>query len=321
MAIEQKIAFVTGGTGKIGQFLVRRLTSLGFFVKVLTRKETNPWLRNDKVQIIKGDISDEAILRKEIPKCGYVFHLAVYQNINDRKKDLFLKVNIEGVKNILNSALNSGIKKILYVSTINVFKPTGKAEADESWPLKVSSEGDYYAQTKLEALAFVHKMKEKLPIVIAYPTAVIDLNDFSSAAPEQLGRFQKFLWEKIGGGVPGGLVSRVGPGDRIFNYVVVEDLVEGLVLAALNGKPGEGYILGGENIAVKDYLKAASKRAGKSAPDFRIPFWILKLVSFFGWVLPLPRLVKMISKNRPVDLCFSSKKAGKDLGYGPKLKV
>ena len=319
--MNQKTVFVTGGTGKIGRHLVTSLASLGFYVKVLSRRQDHPWDKIDNIQIIKGDILEERAIRKAIQECDYLFHLAVYQNINDKGKDLFQRVNVEGTKTILNSSINSDVKKIVYVSTAMVFESTGKLERDERWIQKSSCPNDNYVQTKIEALAFVRQMKDFLPIVIIYPTAVIDLKDFSSSAPVRSKGLQKFLWERIGRGIPGGLMCLIGPKDRILNYVVVEDLVEGMIQAAIVGQAGDEYILGSENVTVENYLRVASQRVNKRVFPIRIPIYPFKVISRFRQFVSVPPIINLISRSDHVDMCFSSEKARKFLGYDPKLKL
>ncbi|MBU0477585.1 NAD-dependent epimerase/dehydratase family protein [bacterium] len=319
--MNKKTVFVTGGTGKIGHSLVARLASLGFCVKVLSRRQDYPWDGIDNIQIIKGDILDEETVRKGLEGCDYLFHLAVYQNINDKRKDMFRRINVEGTKTILNSSINSGIERVVYVSTAMAFQATGKLERDEKWIQKISCTCDNYLQTKIEALALVRQMKKVLPVVIVYPTAVIDLKDFSSSAPVQSTGWQNFLWRRVGGGIPGGLISLIGSKDRIFNYVVVDDLVEGIIQAAIVGQAGEEYILGGENITAENYLRAASQRVSKKVFAFRIPIYPFKVISRFRRFVSVTPIINLISQNSQGDMCFSSEKAMKILGYNPKLKL
>ena len=312
--------FITGGTGKIGRHLVDRLLSQGFHVRMLTRTKNYIHPERDNLEVIEGDLLNEAIIKRAILGCDYIFHLAVYQNIADKKKDLFKLVNVDGTKIILDALKGAVVKKIVYVSTIVVFEATGKNERGEGWRQKAHSEDDYYAQTKIEALKLVRGMTNFLPITVVYPTAVIDLDDFSSSLPVS-GGWQRFLWEKIAGGIPGGLVNLIGPKDRIFNYVIVEDLVEGIIRAAFKARVGEEYILGGENITAGDYLCAASARVKKRVPPIRIPIFPFALAARLSHFIPLPPLVEAIGKSGGKDMCFSCDKARKFLGYKPKLKL
>jgi nucleoside-diphosphate-sugar epimerase len=317
---DKKIAFVTGATGKIGRYLIPRLLSDGFSVKVLVRKKEHPWPESEHLQIFEGDIADEGLIKKAIQGCDYIFHLAVYQNNNDTSMDKFRRVNVEGTKTLLGACLGGSVKNIVYLSTAMVFKPTGKEQKGEEWAQKPVCPEDLYVQTKIEALSYARRIKKQLPIIIVYPTAVIDLKDFSSTRPVMEG-LQKFLWEKVGGGIPGGLLCLIGPKDRVFNYVIVEDLVDGIILAALKGIPGEEYILGGENISVEKYLLSAGKRLNKKIFPFRIPCFPFQIAHMCRHIMPIPKLVSLIAKNERVDMCFSSEKAKKTLGYVPNLRI
>ncbi|MDD5449021.1 MAG: NAD-dependent epimerase/dehydratase family protein [Candidatus Omnitrophica bacterium] len=321
MAVEDKRVFVTGGTGKIGHLLVEKLSSSEFFVKVLTRKGDNLWPQIGNVKIIKGGINDNVVIKEAMADCEYVFHLAVYQNIADNRLNKFNEINIGGTKNILEITKNAGVKKFVYVSTAAVFEPTGKLERDEKWLQKNFCGYDYYLQTKIEALRLVREAKTILPVVVVYPTAVIDPADFSSSMPVKSFGLQRFLWERIGGGIPGGLMNLIGPSDRIFNYVAVEDLVNGIISAALYGKAGEEYILGGENISAGDYLKIAAKKLNKEVAPFRIPITLLRIMYLFGRIIPWSPMVRLIAKSPIADLCLSSAKAKRELNYTPRIKL
>ena len=320
MSNDKKTVFVTGATGKIGRYLVPRLLSDGFSVKVLVRKNNFPLLDDERLQIFEGDITDKCLIKEAIQGCDYVFHLVVYQNNNDKRIDEFRHVNVEGTKTLLDACLGSSVKNIVYVSTAMVFKPTGKEQKGEDWVQKDICVEDFYVQTKIEALSYVRQLKDQLPIAIVYPTAVINLEDFSLTRPVLTG-IQKFLWEKVGGGIPGGLLCLIGPKNRIFNYVIVEDLIDGIILAGLRGIPGEEYILGGENISVEKYLLAAGKRLNKKIFPFRIPCLPFQMVHMCRHIIPIPKLVSLIAKNARVDMCFSSEKAKKTLGYVPNLRM
>lgn len=317
----QGTVFVTGATGKIGRHLVNHLVSQGFYVKALARRKNITWPNSDKIQTIEADILDENVIRKAVQGCDYSFHLAAYLNINDKRKDLFQRVNVEGTKTVLNAALNSNIKKIVYVSTALVFDSAGKSEIKEGSAQKSDYQGDNYIETKIGALAYAREMMKRLPVVVVYPTAVIDLNDFASAAPLKSAGIQNLLWEKIGGGIPGGLVNLIGPKERIFNYVIVDDLVEGIILAAVKGQAGEEYILGGENITAADYLQVVFSRLNKRKFPLRIPIFPFKAVSFLGRFVSVPPMVRLIAENCHKDMRFSSEKAKLSLGYNPGLKL
>ncbi len=313
---------MTGGTGKIGRHLVSRLISEGAFVKVISRSEKNPWDLDPHIEILKLDLLDEMALRQVILNCDYVFHLAVHQDTQDRNIDNFKRVNVDATKVILSAAGSCrSLKKIIYVSTAMIFESTPKGIATEAWPQKACCQGDYYLETKIQALQYVRRQIQNLPIVIVYPTAVIDLDDFHGSAPAKPGTLQYFLWEKIGGGIPGGLVNLIGPGKRRFNYVMMENLVDGLVNAALRGEPAQEYILSGHNIEACEYLKSVSKRMKRKSVSFRIPVFFFKILSLFGRFIKIPEIINIIANGDYADRCFSFEKARRAFGYEARLRI
>lgn len=257
------LVLVTGGTGMIGTELVPGLIRDGFNVRVLTRNK-NKVEKSKELDIVEGDILDKKVLKKAVNGVDYVVHLAVYQNVKDRNYEKFYKVNVQGTKMLLKSLLRAKIKKFLYVSTVMVFESTSKIPRDEKWKKRRESD-NYYVRSKLKALEIVDRYIEKLPIVVVYPTTVI---------------------ERGVKRVPGKWMCLVGNRNRIINYVYLDELVKKLINVLHNGKIGEDYILGGENMSCREYLKR-----NKVREYFRIPNFLFSII-----MVP------------PEDMCFSSNK-------------
>lgn len=325
MSPSEENALVTGGTGQIGRNLIPLLVDSGFRVKALVRSGQNPWTTKKQVSVIKGDIGDADVINDGIRDCDYVFHLAAYQNQDDRDRKKFYETNVIGTETLLNACAKANIKKVVNVSSIVVFQNTAKIERDENWGLRRETNLDHYASSKLESLARCRKLfaaaNGRIPLVTVFPTAVINLSDFQSSAPNQLSSIQKFIWENIGGGIPGGVVNLIGNGSRVMNYVLMDDLVKGLLLAARYGKSGEEYILGGENATVSDYLQTAAKREGKKVFPLRFPAFPFKALDLFDEFVNLPPIIGLIARNISYDRYFSSSKAEKELGYKPVGKL
>jgi dihydroflavonol-4-reductase len=325
MTLTKKQAFVTGGNGKIGRHLVSLLLTEQYDVKILTRSGITPWQKDSGVKVIKGDLLDKDLLMREILKDSYVFHLAVHQDISDSNRENFFRTNVLGTEVLLKACLEKQISTLVYVSSIVIFKNTGKIERNEKWPLRDSANYDLYATTKLEALISTRKLysnnKDSLPLVTVFPSMVVDVNDFNASAPNTVPFLQRFLWEKVGGGVPGGIINLIGKGRRTFNYVLIEDLVKGLLLAAEKGSSGEEYILGGANITAKNYLKILVSKRKKKVLPFRIPIFPFKIICLFNNIFKLPPIIAIIAHSLSRDCFFSSKKAISELGYNPKGKL
>ena len=316
-----KTAFVTGGTGKIGRHLVTLLLKEQFNVKVLTRSSNTHWGKGSGVKVIKGDLLDKDILMREILKDSYVFHLAVHQDVSDSNRENFFRTNVLGTELLLKACVEKKISNLVCVSSIVIFKDTEKIERDEKWFIRNFKNHDHYSTTKLEALIKTRKFysnnKDVLPLVTVFPSMVVDLGDFNSSTPTTAPFLQRFLWKKVGGGVPGGIINLIGKGSRIINYVLIEDLVKGLLLAAEKGRSGEEYILGGTNITAKNYLKLLVSIRKKKVFPFRIPIFPFKIIFLFNNVFKLPPIITIITHSLSRDCFFSSKKAIDELGYNP----
>lgn len=287
MKQKNKKIFVTGANGRIGSYLVKALLKEKYQVVALVRDKNKIKKRKNLTMVI-ADINEIDKYKKEIKKCEVVYHLAVYQNMFDRHISEFNRVNVEGTKSILELLVDSKVKKFIYVSTVMVFKKTGKIPRNEKWPKKLSGGENYYVESKLKGLEVVNKYKDKIPTIVVYPTIVLDVTDKKAPAKGIIG----LLWKCLGGGTNGGLMSLVGQ-KRIENFVLMPDLIRALVNCIDKGKVGEDYILGGENIFFENkYIK------------FKIPISFLKLFSFI-------KIIKLIVRNPPDDLCVDSTKAKK----------
>lgn len=313
--------FVSGGTGKIGGHLVPRLSEMGFVVRVLSRQDTDRYRALRNVTIIRGDLESREILSHEAKRCDYAFHLAVKQNINDTDLAGFRRTNVDGTASFLEAFRGAGVKKVVNVSSVVVFEASGALERDEKWHLRTRFDGDLYSQTKVEALFVARQFAADLPCVTVFPTAVIDPSRFVASEPTNLSGLQRWIWGKVGGGVPGGIVCSIGSGQRIINYVIMSDLVDGLIGAALGGKAGEEYILGGENIRAAEYLARCRSRLGLRGAGIRIPRWPFRVIASLGRVVPVPMMVGLIGGIGWGDMFFSSKKAEGDFGYKPLARV
>jgi dihydroflavonol-4-reductase len=280
MVVIRKTVLVTGGTGKIGRKVVSLLLTKNYHVYVLSRKHHK---NKNNITYLTGDINSNFDLKK----CDYFIHLAACLDGSDKK--CCYSTNVEGTKNILKLAQKLKIKKLVYTSTISVFKNSGQNIRDESWK-KVINTGNHYIDSKLHAEEEVKL--SPVPTIIVYPTLVLDLKDRGEPHGNPV---VIWLW-KLSGGFNGSLSGLFGKGDRILNYVIAEDVAEGIVLALEKGSVGENYILGGENIKIVDYLKKMSKY-------------------YKTYTLPI-RLPDFLSK--PKALFFSSRKAETKLGYNPK---
>jgi len=234
-----------------------------------------------------GDIRDVGKVNKAIGRNDLIVHLTAKQGLSKDWKD-FWEINVEGTKNVLEACIKFK-KRLIYVSTIMVFKDTGNKLADENWSIRERKSGNYYVDSKVEALKLVKKYQKKLDMVTVYPTIVLDKKSIKDS--------QK----------PGRWMSLIGNKNRIINIVWMDDLVDGLIKIIKSEKKGD-YILGGFNIRVDDYLELL-----KVLRWPRVPYWLIILLSKFVFLLPV--ILKELIKSPLDSMNFSSTKAIKELKY------
>ncbi len=228
--------FLTGGTGFIGQPLTRTLMQRGWEVIALVR---NPDSAEAKViqtlgaQLVRGDVTDRDSLREAMADANVVIHnAALYKfGITKQMHDLMRAVNVQGTKNTLELAVELGIPKIIYVSTILVFGDPGDVVADETFQRRVPPQS-YYEQTKTEAHEYAVKLQQQgVPIIIACPAGVIGPGD-----PSNLGYLVRLY---VRGLLPPVLFAANGRRAHVY----VDDVAEAIVRCCEYGRVGEAYIL------------------------------------------------------------------------------
>jgi len=237
--------FVTGASGSIGKYLVERLLVGGFDVVVLTRNPSLSYSR--KVQVVVADILEIDKYKKQMCNCKYVFHLAAYQNIIDKKYDEFKRVNIEGTKVIIEALKGSKVKKMFYISTTMVL---GNIDIKNN-----------YVKSKLEALKIVKN--SAISWIVIYPSIVVNLEI------KNKNKLLNFLTD----GIPGGLMMRFCHKNKKYNFIWIDELVESMFKLIKSGVVGKDYILKGRELGAEEYLKEAYFRKGKKFFPWRIPIF------------------------------------------------
>jgi nucleoside-diphosphate-sugar epimerase len=303
---------VTGATGFIGIHLCRELVRQGYIVNALYRSRGKAeQIKHKNIHLFKGDVTDTLSIRKAIKECDFVFHLAACAQVWSKDPCLFYEINYKGTLNVLNEAEGAGIKKIVVTSTAGVFGPSDGKMVDEN----TKRQTEYftlYEKTKAEAEELIlNRTAKGMNIVIVNPTRVYGpglLNISNSVT-----RIVRLYTE-------GKFRFLPGNGKSIGNYVFIDDVVAGHILALEKGVAGERYILGGENISYAGFFKVLAEISGKSYLLFRFPLNLMLFVSFIMLMLarsfgikPLitPGLVRKYNYN----WVLSSNKAQSELGY------
>lgn len=306
--------FVNGSTGFIGSRLTNRLAESGYTVHALYRSEKKAEvLRKEGVHLFKGDILDKMSLEKAMQGCEVAFHVAAFAKVWMKDNYQIYRLNILGALNTVEAALKCGVKKIIITSTAGVYGPSDKVPVDESHQNE-SFYIDYERSKALMEKALKTLSISGVNIVILNPTRVYGpgVLSESNGVTLMIDRYIRGKWRVI-----------PGRGRSMGNYVYVDDVVEGHILAIEKGRSGENYILAGENVDYLTFFEVLSKISGKKYKLFKIPLLLMLPASslmliqarIFGTSpLIIPSLVKKFNDN----FMLTSAKAEKELGYRPR---
>ncbi len=304
--------FITGATGYVGQRLAMRLAEEGTVVHVLVRSTSaRQVLNHPNIRVFTGDIRHPESLSAAMQGCRSVFHIAALVRWSHKDPTEFHRVNVEGTRNVLDAARNHQVESVVFTSTTGVLGPSqGRplAEADQ----RITPFESEYEVTKHLAEQLVQEYSSTgLRGVIVAPSRVYGpgIDRYSNA----INRFiQNFMNKRIN------FVPAIAEAQA--NYVYVDDVVEGHLLAMQRGASGEKYILGGENVTFGDFVDTIHKHTGKRSKIVRLPRPLVTGVAFAvqagAWLInrPAPLTPKVLNRLFQ-NLAYSSDKAIQDLGY------
>lgn len=304
---------VTGATGFIGNKLVEELLKRGYHIHVLVRSSKNI-LKFDpaKVTVFEEDLFNMEIVNRAAKNCDFIFHLAAYANIWSKDKNLAFQTNVTGTKNILEAAIQNGIKKVVFTSSAAVFPPSHfDEEVDETFPLPGRYLTDYEKTKQLAEQLCVEYYKIGLNVVIVNPSRVFGpgILNKSNSVTILIKNYLKGIWRII-----------PGDGSQIGNYTFIEDVVQGHILALEKGVPGENYILGGSNISYNQLFDLLEKVSGKKFKLFHFPISFMFVISKFELFMAetfekKPLITPPWVKRYMQDRALSSKKAIGHIDY------
>ncbi|MCC0178917.1 NAD-dependent epimerase/dehydratase family protein [Waterburya agarophytonicola K14] len=256
-------AFVTGGTGFVGANLIRLLLQQGYQVKALVR--ANSCLVNLKdldIEIVRGDLNQED-LALQMKGCQVLFHVAAQYSLWKKDRDTLYLNNVLGTRNILNCARQAGIERTIYTSSVAAMGVRQDSlPADETYQSPVSKLiGDYKKSKYYGEQEAVKAIKTGQDIVIVNPSTPIGAWDIKPTPTGEI--IVRFLQRKMPFYIDTGL-----------NLIDVEDVAWGHVLALKQGKTGDRYILGNQNLTFAQLLGKLEQITGLPAPQKTIPGWI-----------------------------------------------
>jgi len=306
--------FVTGSNGFIGQRLCERLSLEGHKIRCLVRSEGKftPLSHLEGVIPVIGSLEDESILEERLKGCDTVFHLAAYARPWSRDKSLPYRINVTGTENLLRAALKGGVKRFVLTSSAAVIGPSpGVDPINEDYPRDVPFFNEY-EETKAAAEELVRSYcRDDLETVIVNPTRVYGpgpLNE-SNSVTKMIRLYGLGKWRIL-----------PGDGNCIGNYVLVDDVVKGHILAAINGRPGNRYALGGENLTFNQFFQILAEVTGKRRRMVHFPIWLMKAVAGVmegqAVITGIPPMITAPWVKKYLNhWSLSSNKSMTDLGY------
>ena len=305
---------VTGATGFVGSAVARLLLEEGFSVRALVRSSSNlSNLEGIEVDVVQGDLTDRKSLRKALKGCRYLFHVAADYRLWVPRPGEIYRNNVEGTVNVMEAAMEEGVERVVYTSSVATLglHPDG-TPADEDTPVTLSDMIGHYKRSKFLAEEAVRKLaREKgLDVVIVNPSTPAGPRDIK---PTPTGRM---ILEAAQGKMPAYV-------DTGLNIVHVDDVAMGHLLAFKKGKTGERYILGAENMTLRQILEKIAEIAGRTPPRISLPHNLILPVAHVAEALaritgrePMVTVdgIRLARKK----MFFSTEKAGRELGYRPR---
>jgi dihydroflavonol-4-reductase len=256
------LAFVTGASGFLGSHVAKVLCEQGARLRLLVRASSNlKNLQGLNADTVTGDLRDPASLEKALAGCDTVFHVAADYRLWVRDPHQMYRANVEGTRALLDAARKNAVQRIVYTSSVATIGFTSNGHtADEDSPVSLDDMIGHYKRSKFMAEQIALEAgRSGMHVVTVNPTTPVGEQDVK---PTPTGRIVlDFLKRKFPAYVETGL-----------NLVDVRDCARGHVAALEKGKSGERYILGGENLTLKQILDKLAAITGLSSPRVKLPY-------------------------------------------------
>lgn len=262
---------ITGSTGYIGSKLTATLAEQGHDIHILCRTTpTLPEFNKPNIKIFTGDITDPTSLKPAFDNVHQVYHLAAYARLWAKDPSTFYKLNVEGLKHVLEAAKSAGASKIVYTSTAGVIGPSKDKPMTETDP-RTRDFFNLYESTKSESeKVALDYSRQGLNITILNPSRIYGpgFDTGSNPVTKIIEMYLKGNWKII-----------PGSGNDTGSYPYIDDVVDGHIAAMEKGRNGERYILGGVNATFNELMELIKKHSGIERKLKHIPFFALHAVS------------------------------------------
>jgi dihydroflavonol-4-reductase len=304
-------AFVTGATGFVGTHVARLLEEQGAELRVLVRGSSDlSNLEDLRAERVIGDLRDPGTFAKALAGCEAVFHVAADYRLWIRDPDQMYRSNVEGTRGILLAARDGGVRRVVYTSSVATMGPVPAGDcADENSPVRLEQMIGHYKRSKFMAEEVALQAgRNGMNVVVVNPTTPVGEKDIK---PTPTGRIiLDFLKKKFPAYVDTGL-----------NLVDVTECARGHLTAFEKGKSGERYILGGENMTLKQILDKLGEITGLPSPRLRLPYAVALATGLVDELVTgrllgrEPRATIDAVRMGRKKMFVTSKKAERELGW------
>lgn len=306
------LVLVTGATGFVGSAVAKAALKAGYRVRVTARRDSDTAnVAALGAELVYLDLADPSSFSAALSGCRYLMHVAADYRLWVPNEAAMRHVNIDGTLALLREAERSGVERSVYTSSVAALGLNSNATpATETTPIKPAHHVGAYKKSKYDAEQQVRKLASTQNIVIVNPSTPIGPRDIKPTPTGQM------VLDAARGKMP----AYVNTG---LNVVHVDDVANGHLLALEKGRPGEAYILGGEDLMLRDLLGLVAQQTGRSPPSLRLPItplfplaWVMERVAERTGTPPLmtPDILRMAKKL----MFFSSQKAKEELGYSAR---
>lgn len=305
---KKKVAYVTGSTGFLGLHIVMQLLDDGWDVLAL-RRSTSRTSDLDKLVVtqVEGDVLNKESLEATVPEnVDAIFHVAADTSMWEKNNEWQNKVNIEGVRNVINIALKKKAGRLIHTSSIGAYGKPGGQEVSETTPSKAMESGINYYRSKFLAEQEVHKgIKKGLDAVILNPCQIVGALDYN---------YTPLIFKSL----LNGSMKGIPQGSSVIGHV--KDYAKAHVVAYDKGRTGENYLLGGVHASYQDVFDTVGGLLNVKIPTWPLPKTLLNIVAFIlGKVSLITNSEPLLTPEKVTllndQMAVSSKKAEEELGF------
>ena len=301
------LALVTGGGGRLGNVLVRRLIENGQKVRVLEPGTLPESLAGLEIEFMQGSVLDAGDVGRAVDGVDVVYHLAAKIDLSPKKDPMMFTINVEGTRMVVNACLSRGLRLVHTSSHHALEREPLDQPLTEDKPLALTEKCDYHRSKAIGETIVLDACERGLDAVIVNPGSMIGPHDYE---PSMIGAV---LIDMYFGRVPVLL-------EMLSDYVDVRDVADGMIAAAEKGRRGERYLLTGDVIPVMEMVSLYAELTGAKVPGRALPLWV-------GWVLlPFALAGSAVTKKEPFitgdmlrasvsNELVSHDKAHRELGY------